>query len=69
MKYCCGANYYKDGEPIKLKEDSEYPEWLWKLPLVPEKLHQLDPNTKEYWEMSIQVGRQREARLKSITKV
>merc|ERR550519_2943240 len=47
----CGANYALDSEPIMIKEDSEYPDWLWTLnvkrPLPP--LEEMDPNTKEYW--------------------
>ena len=69
MKNCCGANYFKDGEEIKLKEDSEYPDWLWDLPKVPKKLHEYDPNTKEYWEKAEIVGQQREWKLRGITKV
>lgn len=69
ITHCCGANYFKEGEEIKLKDDSEYPEWLWELPMKPPSLHELDPNTKEYWEKAEKVGRQREWRLKSIAEV
>ena len=59
VNYCCGANYEKDGEPIKLKPDEEYPDWVWKLRLnLPARLTDLDPNTKEYWERLDVVGRQ-----------
>ena len=27
----CGGNIYKEGEDPVLKDDSEYPEWLWTL--------------------------------------
>lgn len=69
MNYCCGANYFKDGEEIKLKDDKDYPDWLWELPLKPPRLHELDPNTKEYWEKAAKVGRQRENKLRSLSMV
>lgn len=35
---------------IKIKDESEYPEWLWDIHVgPPKKLDELDPNTKEYW--------------------
>jgi len=47
----CGLNYQIDSDPIMIKPDSEYPDWLWTLevkrPLPP--LEERDPNTKEYW--------------------
>ncbi|XP_017753682.1 PREDICTED: 39S ribosomal protein L54, mitochondrial [Eufriesea mexicana] len=49
LTYVCGSNIYKQGEDIKLKPDSEYPEWLWNIRLEPPKLSDLDPNTKQYW--------------------
>ena len=49
LNYVCGSNIYKEGEDIKLKPDSEYPEWLWKIRTEPLKLSDLDPNTKQYW--------------------
>lgn len=49
LNYVCGSNIYKQGEDIKLKPDSEYPEWLWKIRTEPLKLSDLDPNTKQYW--------------------
>lgn len=67
MNFCCGANYYKNCEEIKLKDDDNYPDWLWNLPLKPPRLHELDPNTKEYWEKAEIVGQQREWKLRSIT--
>ncbi|XP_027197076.2 mitochondrial ribosomal protein L54 [Dermatophagoides pteronyssinus] len=67
MNFCCGANYYKNGDEIKLKDDNNYPEWLWNLPLKPPRLYELNPNTKEYWEKAAIVGQQREWKLRSIT--
>ena len=69
MNFCCGANYYKNGDEIKLKDDNNYPEWLWNLPLKPPRLYELNPNTKEYWEKAAIVGQQREWKLRSITNV
>lgn len=69
MANCCGANYAKEGTEIPLKDDAEYPEWLWKLPTKPPRHYELDPNTKEYWEKAEIVGQQREWKLKSITNV
>jgi large subunit ribosomal protein L54 len=51
VSYCCGLNIYKTGgEEVKLKDDSEYPEWLWKLNCngAP-PLEEMDPNTLQYW--------------------
>ncbi|KAJ6217264.1 hypothetical protein RDWZM_008421 [Blomia tropicalis] len=67
MNHCCGTNYHKEGEDVKLKDDSEYPDWLWEMPLEPPRLHEYDPATKEYWEKAEIVGRQRENKLEGIT--
>ena len=49
MDICVGANITKGGADPVLKEDSEYPKWLWEL-LEPVKSYkELDPNTKQYW--------------------
>ena len=26
---CVGLNYFKTGEEVPIKSDSEYPEWIW----------------------------------------
>lgn len=32
VNYVCGSNILKEGgEDVKIKPDSEYPEWLWTL--------------------------------------
>jgi hypothetical protein len=31
VSHLCGSCITKTGEDIKLKDDAEYPEWLWKL--------------------------------------
>ncbi|CAK9814910.1 39S ribosomal protein L54, mitochondrial [Anthophora quadrimaculata] len=49
LTYVCGSNIYKEGEDVKLKPDSEYPEWIWNIRTEPPKLEELDPNTKQYW--------------------
>lgn len=38
-------------EPVKIKPDSEYPDWIWELRLDRHPGHEIyDPNTKEFWE-------------------
>ncbi|XP_055320886.1 39S ribosomal protein L54, mitochondrial [Sitodiplosis mosellana] len=50
VNYVCGSNIYTEGEDIKLKPESEYPDWLWEIHTgPPKKLEELDPNTKAYW--------------------
>lgn len=50
VNYCCGLNYHQDEPPIKLKDDSEYPEWLWKLRLGPQpNSWEMEEGTKEYY--------------------
>lgn len=31
VNYVCGSNIYQEGEDVKLKPESEYPEWLWSI--------------------------------------
>jgi large subunit ribosomal protein L54 len=52
VSHVSGSNIFKTGEDIQIKDDSEYPDWIWtaridRFPL----LEELDPNTKEYWEL------------------
>ncbi|KAL7052541.1 hypothetical protein ACKWTF_004901 [Chironomus riparius] len=50
VNYCCGSNYFVEGEDVKIKPDNEYPDWLWTLHTgKPKTLDELDPNTKQYW--------------------
>lgn len=49
--YAVGVNIYKQGEDPKLKPPEEYPEWLFQLNLgKAKKLHELEPDTWEYWK-------------------
>ncbi|XP_007906186.1 39S ribosomal protein L54, mitochondrial isoform X1 [Callorhinchus milii] len=47
-----GVNVYKQGTDPELKPRSEYPEWLFTLNLgPPKKLEELDPESREYWNL------------------
>lgn len=48
----CGGNIYKEGEDPVLKDDSEYPEWLWTLRLerAPIPLEELSEDDPRYWK-------------------
>ena len=38
-------------EPVKIKPDSEYPDWIWEMRLDKHPGHEIyDSNTKEFWE-------------------
>ncbi|XP_027209470.1 large ribosomal subunit protein mL54 [Penaeus vannamei] len=49
--YVCGSDPVKENpQDIQLKDDSEYPDWLWTLRTgKPPPLRDMDPNTKQYW--------------------
>jgi len=58
----------QEGEAIKVKDDTEYPEWIWDLKL--DKLPQYtyyDPKTKEYWECLKREGQIRFHRMLQVT--
>lgn len=48
-RVCAGLNYFKTGEDPPIKEDSEYPAWLWTIAEPVKPLKELSPDTKEYW--------------------
>lgn len=48
-KVCAGLNYYKSGEDPVIKDDGDYPDWLWTVS-EPVKSHkELSPDSKFYW--------------------
>ncbi|XP_031641092.1 39S ribosomal protein L54, mitochondrial [Contarinia nasturtii] len=69
VNYVCGSNIYVDGEDIKLKPESEYPDWLWEIHTgPPKKLEELDPNSKEYWRRVRKIGLRQNNRLEKTKK-
>uniref|UniRef100_A0A3B3V347 Large ribosomal subunit protein mL54 n=1 Tax=Poecilia latipinna TaxID=48699 RepID=A0A3B3V347_9TELE len=49
--YAVGVNIYKQGDDPKIKLPEEYPEWLFQLNLgEAKKLHELEPDTWQYWK-------------------
>ncbi|VVC87910.1 unnamed protein product [Leptidea sinapis] len=67
VNFVCGSNIYVTGEDVK--EDSEYPDWLWSLNTgKPPRIEDLDPNTKEYWKRVRAAGMRRNNKLKSMKK-
>ncbi|KAK7863495.1 hypothetical protein R5R35_010525 [Gryllus longicercus] len=69
VNYVCGSNILKEGEDIKIKPDSEYPEWLWSIRTgQPPPLSEMDPNTLEYWRRVRKIGHRRINRLLKLRK-
>lgn len=69
VSYCCGSNIYKTGEDIKLKPDSEYPNWLWEIRLGPPlPLEALNPDSKEYWRRIRKLAIKRNLQLAKLKK-
>ena len=50
-KYVSGSNIFKEGEDVRLKDDSEYPDWLWTMRIGEAKLEDLSPETTEYRDL------------------
>ncbi|KAA0186410.1 39S ribosomal protein L54 mitochondrial, partial [Fasciolopsis buskii] len=48
---CCCINYRVGEQPIPLKPDDEYPDWLWTLRTErsPVPLEEIDKNSYYYW--------------------
>ncbi|XP_045761920.1 39S ribosomal protein L54, mitochondrial [Maniola jurtina] len=69
VNYVCGSNIYITGEDVKIKDDSEYPDWLWTLNTgKPPRIEDLDPNTKQYWIRVRAAGMRRNNKLRSMRK-
>ncbi|KAJ9594907.1 hypothetical protein L9F63_013798 [Diploptera punctata] len=69
VNYVCGSNLLREGEDIKLKPDSEYPDWLWTLrtgKVLP--LNKLEYNSKEYWRRIRKMGMRRNNQLSKLKK-
>jgi len=69
VSYCCGSNILINGQDVKLKPDSEYPEWLWTMRTgrAP-TLDEMDPTTKEYWLKVRTLALRRNNRLRRLRK-
>ena len=65
--HCCGLDYKIDADPVPLKPDSEYPDWLFAMDLKrPEPpSHEMEYGTMEYFEKQFEEGQARERRLNS----
>nr|CAG4649027.1 EOG090X0KWJ [Polyphemus pediculus] len=69
VNYVCGSNIMKTGEDIKLKPDSEYPEWLWNLRLGdPPALEDMDKESLQYWLRLRKLNLQRNVKLLKLKK-
>lgn len=54
---------------MQIKEDSEYPDWLWQLNTgAPPRIEDLVPNTKQYWLRVRAAGMRRNNKLRSMRK-
>ncbi|KAK4470718.1 hypothetical protein MN116_006245 [Schistosoma mekongi] len=56
---CCCINYRIGEQPIPLKPDSEYPEWLWTLRTDrrPVPLNEVNKNSYYYWRRIRKINR------------
>ncbi len=46
---CAGLNYFKTGEDPPIRDDSEYPAWLWDILQPVKSYKELSPDSKMYW--------------------
>ncbi len=68
VNYVCGSNYKLEGEDVKIKPDSEYPDWLFTMDVKrprPKSWEMEDKNTIEYWETVNLEGHKKRNRLMS----
>ncbi|KAG0714778.1 39S ribosomal protein L54, mitochondrial [Chionoecetes opilio] len=70
VTHVMGSHPVKEGrEDVKLKDDSEYPDWLWTLRTgKPPPLHELDSNSKEYWKRLRNLALKEQNKLKKLKK-
>ena len=66
----CGGNIYKEGEDPVLKDDSEYPEWLWTLKTdwTPIPLEAYSEDDPRYWQKLKKMNIKRNIALKKHKK-
>ncbi|XP_018417712.1 PREDICTED: 39S ribosomal protein L54, mitochondrial isoform X2 [Nanorana parkeri] len=68
--HAMGLNIYKNGSDIKLKDECQYPEWLFQLDLGPPKpLEERSPDTPEYWKLLRKLHMWRNNRLAKAKKL
>ena len=60
---CTGANYFNTGEDPPLRDDQEYPEWLWGLATSKIPTNELPPDSLE------QMRRKRKEMIKKNNKI
>jgi len=70
VNYVCGSCLNKEGEDIKLKDDSEYPAWLWELNISGKvrPIEELDPDTDHYWNRVKALNRRRSLQMLRLKK-
>ncbi|CAI9610268.1 unnamed protein product, partial [Staurois parvus] len=67
--HAMGLNIYKSGSDVQLKDDSQYPEWLFQLNLGPPKpLEERSPDTPQYWKLLRKLHMWRNNRLAKVKK-
>ncbi|XP_019406223.1 PREDICTED: 39S ribosomal protein L54, mitochondrial [Crocodylus porosus] len=67
--HAVGVNYRKEGAEVALKDDADYPEWLFQMYIgPPKKLEELDPETPEYWRLLQRLNTQHRNKLRKNRK-